>query len=223
MLIKALFISPHPDDETLGCGGTILKYKAKGDKIYWLIMTNISVEEGYDEKKVKERQQELDIVADEYGFEKVFKLDFPTTKLDVIPKNQMIKAVSDAIDKVKPDIVFLPNRNDVHSDHKITFDVVISSAKTFRCPFIKKVLIYEVISETDFSPAFANNAFIPNSFSDISEYLEKKITIMKIYKSEIGKHPFPRSIDNLKALATFRGAIAGVKYAEAFMVLKEIW
>jgi N-acetylglucosamine malate deacetylase 1 len=220
---KTLVISPHPDDETLGCGGTILKHKAIGDKVYWLIMTNISVEEGYNEEKVKERQQEIDIVANKYGFEKVFKLDYPTTKLDMIPKNQIIKAVSEIIYKLKPDIVYLPYRNDIHSDHKVTFDTLISSIKTFRSPFIKRVLMYEIISETEFSPALPNNVFIPNSFSDISEYLEKKITIMKIYKSEIGEHPFPRSVENLKALATYRGATAGVKYAESFMVLKEIW
>jgi LmbE family N-acetylglucosaminyl deacetylase len=111
----------------------------------------------------------------------------------------------------------------VHSDHKITFDTVISSAKTFNCPSIRRLLAYEVVSETEFSPPFQNSVFIPNSFSDISEYLERKILIMKLYKGEMKEHPFPRSEDNLRALATFRGAAAGVKYAEAFMVLKEIW
>lgn len=219
---RVLFISPHPDDETLGCGGAILKHRANGDKIYWLIMTNISVKEGYDETKVKERQQEIDIVAKGYGFEDIFKLDFSTTKLDVIPRNQLINFVSKVIDKVEPEIIYLPNRNDVHSDHKITFDTTISSTKTFRCPFIRKVLAYEVVSETEFTTPLQNN-FIPNSFSDISEFMNKKISIMEIYKGEMNEHPFPRSADNIKALATFRGATAGVKYAEAFMVLKEVW
>lgn len=220
---KVLIVSVHPDDETLGCGGTILKHGAKGDEIFWLIMTNISTEEGYNRKKVNERQKEIDAVADEYRFKEVFKLDFPTTKLDVIPRSHLIGAVSDVINKVAPDVVYLPNRNDVHSDHKVTFDIVISSTKTFRCPFIKKNLMYEVISETELSPPLQKNVFIPNSFSDVSEYLDRKISIMKIYKGEMGEHPFPRSIENLKALATFRGATVGVKYAEAFMILKEIW
>lgn len=220
---KILVVSPHPDDETLGCGGTILKHRHMRDKTYWLIMTNMSINEGYDKKQVIGRQKEINNIANKYGFQDVFKLDFPTTKLDVIPKKQIIEKVSNIIDKVKPNIVYLANRNDVHSDHKITFDSVISALKTFRCPCIKKVLMYEIISETEFSPALHSNAFIPNSFSDISKYLEKKISIMKIYKNEIGEHPFPRNIENLKALATFRGATAGVRYAEAFMVLKEIW
>ncbi|HDZ60909.1 MAG TPA: PIG-L family deacetylase [Candidatus Pacearchaeota archaeon] len=223
MKFKVLIISPHPDDETLGCGGTILKHIAAGDEVYWLIMTNISVETGYDKIQVKKRQQEIDNVAKEYGFKKVFKLDLPTTKLDVIPGGQIIESVSKIINKVKPHVFYMPNRNDVHSDHKVTFDSVISSTKTFRNPFIKKIMMYETVSETEFSPPLQDIAFIPNGFSDISDYLDRKISIMKIYRNELGIHPFPRSIKNLKALATFRGATAGVKYAEAFMVLKDIW
>lgn len=219
---KIMFVAPHPDDETLGCGGTILKHRAQGDEIYWLIMTNISTEEGYDKEKVQNRQQEIERVAIEYGFKDVFKLDLPTTKLDVVERSEVIKKLGNVIYKIMPEVVYLPSRNDVHSDHKVTFDVVISSTKTFRCPFIKKVLMYETISETEFAPPLQDSFFIPNSFSDISEFLDKKISIMKIYKNETGDHPFPRSEENITALATFRGATAGVRYAESFVLLKEI-
>ena len=220
---KVLFISPHPDDETLGCGGTILKHKAAGDKVYWLIITSISEENGYARKAVIRRKREIEMVTARYNFDNAFQLNLPTTKLDTIPRNKLIELVSGVIHDVKPSTVYIPNRNDVHSDHTITFDVVMSSTKTFRCPFIKKILMYEIISETEFAPAYLNNAFSPNSFSDISNYLDKKISIMSIYKGEMKNHPFPRSEENLKALATYRGATAGVNYAEAFMVLKEIW
>ena len=221
--MKVMVVAPHPDDETLGCGGTLLKHKAAGDEIYWLIMTNISGEEGYDEKKVQDRQQEIEMVAGEYGFEYIFKLDFPTTKLDIIPRNKLINSISKVIDRVKPEIIYLPNRNDIHSDHKITFDTAISSVKTFRCPFIRKLLMYEVVSETEFTPPLQNNSFIPNSFSDISKFMDKKISIMNLYKGEMREYPFPRSVENLKALATFRGATAGIRYVEAFMMIKDIW
>lgn len=221
--MKVIVVSPHPDDETLGCGGTILRHRANGDEIYWLIMTNISTEEGYGEIEVKKRQEEIDAVSKEYKFKKVFKLDFPTTQLDIISRSQLVKSIANIIDNIRPNLVYLANRNDVHSDHKITFDAVVSSTKTFHCPFIKKILIYEVISETEFSPPLQNHTFIPNSYSDITKYIEQKIKIMDIYKGETAPHPFPRSVRNIRALATFRGAAAGVKYAEAFMVLKEIW
>jgi LmbE family N-acetylglucosaminyl deacetylase len=194
-----------------------------GDYVCWLIITNISTEEGYDRKAVASRQQEIQHVGAQYGFNEAFKLDFPTTKLDMLPRNEMIRKVSAVIDQMKPEIVYVPNRSDVHTDHKITFDVMISALKSFRCPSVKRVLMYEVISETEFSPAIAGHCFVPNSFSDISSFLEQKISIMKIYRGEMLPPPFPRSDDNLRALAIFRGAAAGVKYAEAFVVLKEIW
>lgn len=222
-MVKIMIIAPHPDDETLGCGGTILKHKSTGDEIYWLIMTNISKEAGYDETKVKKRQEEIDLVASRYGFQKVYKLDYPTTRLDTTPLSEMIGKVSNDIREMQPEILYIPNRNDVHSDHKITFDVLMSAIKSFRNPFVKKVLMYETISETEFAPPLNCNAFLPNCFSDITAYMDKKLSITKIYNSEISKHPFPRSRENIKALATFRGATAGVKYAEAFMILKEIW
>ena len=220
---KVLIIAPHPDDETLGCGGTIIKHKSDGDKIYWLIVTNMLEEEGFDKDRVKERQVEIDNVSKEYGFEEIFKLDFPTTKLDMIPKAEIIKAISNVVCKVNAELVYVPSKNDVHSDHKITFESVMCSVKTFRCPFIKRILMYETISETEFATPFQNDAFVPNSFSDISNYLDCKMTIMDIYKGEMAAHPFPRSKENIKALATFRGATGGVKYAEAFTVMKEMW
>ena len=83
--------------------------------------------------------------------------------------------------------------------------------------------MYETISETDFAPPLPENAFMPNYYVDITPFLEKKIEIMKIFASELGEHPFPRSIRNIKALAINRGSQSGVEYAESFMIIKEIW
>ena len=80
----------------------------------------------------------------------------------------------------------------------------------------------ETLSETEFAPSIKKDSFIPNTFVDVSKYLNKKIKIMKIYKSEILKHPFPRSERNIKALASFRGSTSGCKFAESFMLIKEI-
>ena len=80
----------------------------------------------------------------------------------------------------------------------------------------------ETLSETEFAPSPKEDSFIPNMFVDITDFIERKIEIMKIYKSEIGACPFPRSERNVRALATFRGATAGCEYGESFMILKEI-
>ena len=99
----------------------------------------------------------------------------------------------------------------------------MSATKTFNNPFLTKVLMYETISETEFAPPLQENAFMPNYFVNISEFIEKKIEIMKIFESELREHPFPRSEKNIRALATIRGAQCGVEYAESFMILKDIW
>ena len=220
--MKILVISPHPDDETLGCGGTILKHKDIGDKIYWLIITNIVVKNGWDKDIVEKRQKEIKTVAEMYGFEKTFKLDYPTAKLDIIPIQEIIDSISGVILEIKPEIIYLPNRSDVHTDHQITFKAAYSCTKNFRYPFIKKILMYETLSETEFAPALPENAFIPNIFVDTTKYFEKKLEIFKIYKSEVMEEPFPRSLDSIKALARYRGSQIGVEYVEAFMLVREI-
>jgi LmbE family N-acetylglucosaminyl deacetylase len=219
---KAIVIAAHPDDEILGCGGTLLKYAAGGCELGWLIATNVSEEQGFSSEKVISRQKEINEVAARVPFKKVYKLDLPTMKLDETPSSKLIFEISKAFNDFKPDTVFVLNRSDAHSDHRVLFDAVMACTKTFRYPFIKKVLMYECLSETEFSPPLPEKVFIPNYFVDITEFLTQKLEIMKIYASEIGKHPFPRSLQNIEALAIVRGATAGVKYAESFCLLKNI-
>ena len=220
--MKILVISPHPDDETLGCGGTILKHKDIGDKVYWLIITNIDMKDGWDKDIVEKRQKEIETVAEMHGFEKTFKLDYPTAKLDTIPIQEIIESISKVIFEIKPEVIYLPNRSDVHTDHQITFKAAYSCTKNFRYSFIRKILMYETLSETEFAPALPENTFIPNVFVDITKYFERKLEIFKIYKSELMKKPLPRSLEVIEALVKYRGSQIGKKYAEAFILLKEI-
>jgi lmbE-like protein len=215
---KILVVAVHPDDETLGCGGTLLKHKHNGDEIYWLICTKI--DEGSDYYDV--RENEIKQASDIYKFDGVFSLGLKTMRVDEYSMSDLIGKISKVINEVKPNIIFLPFKSDVHSDHRKIFEASYSCTKSFRYPFIKKIYMMETISETEFAPSAKDDAFVPNSFVDISNYLDKKIEIMKIFKSEIEEHPFPRSERNLRALATLRGATCGCEYAESFMLLKEI-
>lgn len=218
---KVLVVAPHPDDETLGVGGTLLKHKKQGDEIYWLIVTHVGESKDFPEDFRKKRSQEIEDVNRCYGFKKTFQLPYPPTRLDTYPLGDIIQNISKVMNEIEPEIIYLPNRSDVHSDHRITFEAVIACTKSFRYPFIKRVLMYETPSETEVASPSPNEVFIPNTLVDITDYLEDKLKIMAVYESEIGKHPFPRSPENIKALATFRGSMANVKYAEAFMLLRE--
>ncbi len=222
MTKKIIIVAPHPDDETLGCGGTLLRHKAEGDEIHWLIMTTITEQAGFNKERIESRKKEIDAVAKKYQFCSVYQTQFVATTLDMVANSDLIKEVSGFFNKVKPDTVYLPFRNDVHSDHAAVFDAAASCTKSFRYPFIRRVLVYETLSETEFSIQPDGSGFKPNLWVDISLYLEEKIKIMQMYKGEIGEHPFPRSERNIRALATLRGATAGVNEAEAFISIKEI-
>ena len=219
---NVIVISAHPDDEVLGVGGTILKHVAAGDNVHLLIITNIFEHQGYSVNKINERQLEIAKVGRSFNLKGIIKLDYPTMTLSSSSLLKMVPDISNVFQNIKPDIIYCLNRSDAHSDHRIVFEAVMACTKSFRYPYIKRVLMYECISETEFAPALPERMFIPNYFVDISDQIDEKLEIMKIYASELGDHPFPRSIENIKSLAHFRGASVGVKYAEAFQLIKFI-
>lgn len=218
MTNKVLVVAVHPDDETLGCGGTLLKHKANGDEIHWLICTTIDENHSYYEAREKEIKQ----VQKLYNFDSIHNLRLKTMRIDEYNMSELISKISNVINEVKPYIVYLPFKGDVHSDHRKIFEAAYSCTKSFRYPFIKKIYMMEVLSETEFSPSTKEDSFIPNVFVDISSFIEKKIAIMQIFDTELAPHPFPRSERNIRALATLRGATVGCEYAESFVLLKEI-
>lgn len=219
---KVVVISAHPDDEVLGCGGTLLKHIEQKDEISWIIITNIFEENGFSKERVYSRQLEIEKVAKQLGIKNLYKLDYPTMQLEPGILPSVISKISKIFGEINPEVIYVMNRSDAHSDHRVSFDAVIACTKSFRYPSIKKVLMYECISETEFAPALPERVFQPNYFVDITGHFSKKVEIMKIYASELGEHPFPRSIRNIEALATFRGASVGVEYAEAFQLIKLI-
>ena len=217
---KVMVIAPHPDDETLGVGGTLLRRKAEGASIAWLIVTTISKESGWSSEKVKQRADEIKRISLLYDFDEVYALNFQTTQLDTIPMSDIVAAVSGVFKLFKPDEVFVPHPSDVHTDHRVVFNAVSACTKWFRYPSVKRVLAYETLSETDFGLG-TDQAFRPNVFVDVTEFFGKKIKAMDIYASEVGDFPFPRSHEAIRALATLRGAASGFKAAEAFELLRE--
>ncbi|WP_055668133.1 PIG-L deacetylase family protein [Desnuesiella massiliensis] len=219
--MKVLVISVHPDDETLGCGGTILKHNELGDELYWLIITKADASLGFSDEFLLKRREQIKKVCKRYGFKKMHELSLLTTKLHTIDFSDLIQAISKVINEVKPEIIYMNNRSDIHTDHQVAAKAIMSCTKSFRYPFIKKILMYECISETEIAPALPENLFIPNVYSDITEFIDKKMEIMKMYESEVQEPPLPRSLDNIRALARYRGSSCGVDYAEAFMLLRE--
>ena len=218
--MNIVVVSPHPDDETLGAGGTILRLKSEGDKVFWLNVTGMTKDGRFSELAQNRREEQLRQIADFYKFEEVYNLDLPTSKLDSYDTSDAIDKIGEVFRKIEPEMLILPDYNDAHSDHKKVFEWCYSCSKIFRFPYIKKILTMEIVSETDFGKP--ENPFVPNFYVDITDYLQEKIRALNIYDTELGDMPFPRSIEHIIGLATVRGAAAGVRYAEAFRVIKYI-
>ncbi|WP_341880178.1 PIG-L family deacetylase [Synechococcus sp. UW140] len=220
--MKSLVIAPHPDDETLGCGGTLLRRKAEGGTIGWLLMTELNENWGWTDQQISKRAYEIDQVRKFLGISKehLYQLGFPTTRLDTIPMADLVASISDVFKSFEPEELFLPHPGDIHSDHRITFDAASACSKWFRYPSLKRIFAYETLSETDFS-LVSSEAFRPNIFINIGPYFTDKLKLLDIYSSELGEFPFPRSHESITALAKLRSASSGFKQSEAFELLRE--
>ncbi len=219
---KVLVVAPHADDETLGCGGTLLKHFDEGDEIYWLLVTDMSLESGFLQAQIEARELEISKIIELYGFKETYRLGFPPAALEAVPMKDIVQAMSSVVDKLHPEIIYSVFRNDVHSDHSVVSDAVMAATKSFRYPSVKRILAFETLSETEFSLRVDGEYFRPNVFVNIDKYLTEKIEIMDQFNSEMGEFPFPRSVGAIQALAKYRGVQAGCHSAEAFMLLKEI-
>jgi LmbE family N-acetylglucosaminyl deacetylase len=221
--MRILAIAPHPDDETLGCGGTLLKHKADGDTTAWLIVTK-GHEPQWSAQTLEQKEHEIEKVQSAYGFEQVFRGGLPTIKLDSLPLEQLMLPIHQAISSFQPDVVYLNHTNDVHSDHRAVFSAVTSVLKPFNSNRhgVKRILSYEVLGSTDAMAPNQAGSFAPNIFIEVTEFLERKLEIMSLYETEIHEFPLPRALDSIKALARYRGSTIGCPYAEAFMLVREV-
>lgn len=214
-----LVVAPHPDDETLGAGGAMLRARAEGREVHWLIITRMHADDGWPEDKMERRKDEIIAVANAYDLTATHQLDFKAAQLDTVPLGDLVGAIGQVIKSVEPTEVLIPHRGDAHSDHACVHDATAACAKWFRYPSVKVLLVYETLSETD--AGLQDLApFNPNVFIDISGFIEKKLEITTLFGDEIQDFPFPRSLEAIKALATLRGAASGTRAAEAFMLLR---
>jgi N-acetylglucosamine malate deacetylase 1 len=222
--MRSLIVAPHPDDELLGCGGTLLRRNAEGGKVAWLIMTAMTENAGWSLAHIQRRKTEIECVREGLSIlpNHLYELQFPAAELDRFVMGELIRRISEVFRDFQPEEVFLPYPGDVHSDHRVTFEAASACTKRFRYSSVRRVLAYETLSETEFGIDPRDKGFKPNFFIDISQYFERKLELMQIYETEMGEFPFPRSEESLTALARLRGLQVGCAAAEAFMLLMDV-
>lgn len=220
--LKILVVAPHPDDEVLGCGGTIIKHVGGGAEVYLCIVTKAYPPE-WSEDEIKIRKEEVLRVNEVLGIKKTYFLDLPTVKLDTMPQKVLNDHISRCVREVEPQIVYTSHRGDVNQDHRLVFQATMVAVRPVPGGTVKKVLCYELLSSSEWAAPFVENAFIPNVYVDISEAVETKLKAMSLYKTELKEYPHPRSLEAISALAKVRGSTIGVNAAEAFMLVREMW
>jgi N-acetylglucosamine malate deacetylase 1 len=220
--MNVLVVCAHPDDETLGCGGTILKHVREGDSVVWVVATQAH-EPQWSAETILSKTEEVDRVAAAYGA-RVVRLGFQSSRLDVTPRSELMAAIAGAVEEAQPELVYVVHPGDVHGDHGDVFDATLAVLKAFRMGAlgVRRILAFETLSSTEAAPAVAARAFMPTVFSDISADFERKLEIMALYESEAQPDPLPRAPAAIRALARLRGATVGVEYAEAFWLVREL-
>ena len=212
-----MVIAPHPDDEILGCGGVMAKHIAKGDEVYVCVVTSSRVEkykimhENYARK-----------VGEFMGVRDISFFGYPTVELSTVNDREFTGSFHDLVQKVRPEVVYIPFYGDMHTDHKKVADAAMVALRPYSAPFVRTVYAYETLSETGWNYPTADKAFIPNVYEDITGFLDRKIQAMELYETKIENPPHPRSAEGIRALAKYRGGTVGVDCAEAFMCLRII-
>lgn len=214
-----LVVALHPDDKTLGCGETILNHILNGEQVHWLGMTQTLITAGYSLEEVAIGQNKINNVAELYGFCAVHQLSFEPAKLDILSMSELVNSTYPLVQSIKPQVLYIPYKEDAHNDHQITFDAITVCCKSFRAPFVERILAYETLSKTDFSLKTDDTWFKPRVWVDISKFIERKLFIFGVYKSKFVEFLFHCSFESI---AKVRGVQCETKAAGAFMLLREV-
>ena len=222
---KILIVAAHPDDEVLGCFGTVARLIKKGYEAYTLILGEGKTSR--DEKRVIENKKvELDILNSEIkkandiiGIKKCFVYDFPDNRFDSVDLLDIIKVISKIKEEIKPDIIFTHYGNDLNIDHKITYQAVITATRPMENESVKEIYSFEILSSTEWQYPIS---FSPDVFFDIKDTIELKLSAMKCYKSELCEYPHPRSLKGIELNAKYNGMKVGKNYVEAFKSVRVI-
>lgn len=219
--MKVLVVAPHADDEVLGVGGTIAKYVDEGHEVYICIITTGDSSMFSQEILDKLRLEALE--AHKFlGIKETFFLELPAVMLSEVPKHEVNSRINTVIDNIKPDIVFIPHFGDMHLDHAIVSQATMVGVRPIKKDKVLEIYSYETLSETEWNIPHVTNAFIPNTFVDISPYLDRKIIAMECFATQIVEFPHPRSLEAIKSLAKLRGSTIGTKASEAFCLVRKI-
>jgi N-acetylglucosamine malate deacetylase 1 len=220
---RVLVIGAHPDDEVLGAGGTIARHVQEGDEVCVLILTD-GVTSHHNETALQKAAARR--ACRTLGTTDVRFVDLPDQRLDGLPLLEVIRPISAVISDLRPSVVYTHHRGDANQDHRAAFAATLVAARPVGDNPVQRLLCYEVASSTEWGPPFAEWAFLPTVYVDISQTLEAKVRALEAYRdtfvSEVKPFPHPRSPEGVRAYALHHGIVAGLRAAEAFVLVREL-
>jgi len=219
--MKVLVLAPHPDDEILGCGGTIAKHVAAGDSVEVLVATR-GIIELYSHELIEQVRNEARQAHELLGVSRTRFLEFPAPALDTVPRYKLAAAINTVVKEMHCECLYIPHHGDIHSDHFHLHHAALVAVRPLAdCP-VRRILAYETLSETEWAPPQRDAVFYPTVFVDISPYLPKKLAAMSCFGTQVKPPPNARSLRNIEALAHYRGATVARDAAESFMLIRHI-
>lgn len=218
---QVLVVAAHPDDELLGPGGTIARHVQAGDRVTIALVADGRSVRYEDETMRQVRRAALD-AAGHLGVEDVRFGGMADQQLDVLPILNVTQWVEGVLRDVQPQIVYTHHRGDINRDHQVVHEATLTAARPYGAPFVERIVCYETPSASEWAGPFAENAFMPTLYVDITAQLEAKLNAMAAYTTELRPFPHPRSLEALRARAAYWGSVIGVTAAEPFVLVREI-
>ncbi len=218
---RILVVAAHPDDEALGCSGTMARHIAEGDQVSVIFMTNGVGSRGANAREKEERLSAAARASSVIGADLSGVYDFPDNQMDSVPLLEIIQDIESNINNIRPEIIYTHHHGDLNVDHRITHQAVMTACRPQPERCVKEIYSFEVLSSTEWQvPGL--QSFTPNVFIDITPYIEIKKNVLDIYSDEMRRPPHSRSIDNTIRTNAVRGNAVGIEYAEAFELLRKI-
>ena len=215
--MNVLVIAAHPDDEVLGCGGTIARHAAEGDNVYILIVAEGATSRtGEDENDVARLGDCARDAAEVLQARQPILAGFPDNRLDSMDRLDVTKEIESHVTKIRPETVYTHHGGDLNIDHRIVHEAVITACRPLPGSSVRRIFSFETVSSTEWATSAIGSSFGPVHFVDISAYLPAKLAALKCYNNEMRPFPHARSIEAVEALARLRGSQVGLMAVEAF-------
>jgi N-acetylglucosamine malate deacetylase 1 len=221
MIKKILVVAAHADDEALGCSGTIARHVKNGDLVHLLFMTNGVGSRLTGNNEAQARLNLAHRAADIMGVTSMENFDFPDNRMDTLPLLDIVKEIESKIKEIQPDVIYTHHIGDLNIDHQITHKAVITACRPQPGFCVEEIYAFEVLSSTEWQTP-GETPFCPNVFINITDYIDIKKQVLKVYSEEMHQPPHSRSIINSIRLSALRGSSVGIEYAETFLLIRVI-